>query len=73
MTKPDRTRTFQIVTDAISAPIEATCGDDAARQFAVSEHIANVTDAADLCDHYREIGGTIRIIDADGVLLCRVG
>lgn len=65
------TRQIRITTDAISTTMQATCGDDAARQFAASEGIA-ARDAAELCEHYREIGGTIRIIDADGSILCRV-
>jgi len=65
------TRPIRITTDAISTTLQATCGDDAARQFAASEGIA-ASDAAELCEHYREIGGTIRIIDTDGAVLCRV-
>ena len=66
------TRTITIKTDAISADVLATSGDDAARLFAISERIADVTDCATLCDHYRAIGGTVRVIDADGSILCRV-
>jgi len=65
-------RTFTITTDAISAKIEATCGDHAARRFAASERIVGVTDCASLCDYYGQIGGSVRIVDADGILLCRV-
>lgn len=66
------TRPITITTDATSAAIEATSGDDAARQFAASKYISGVTDCATLCDHYREIGGAVRVIDTDGSILCRV-
>jgi hypothetical protein len=66
------TRSITIVADAISTTLQASSGDDAARQFAAGEGIAGIEDAADLCDHYRAIGGTVRIIDADGAVLCRV-
>lgn len=65
-------RTITIKTDAISADILATSGDDAARLFALSERIPGVTDCATLCDHYREVGGSVRVIDVDGSILCRV-